>query len=132
LNTTSAIREKAWQNIVRVDQQQYFPGIFDFLDLKKRTLKETPSLLAKLNLFQDKDDILKVKSKFERWRNDEYFCFPVLLSPKSYLVKLIILHTHNESAHGGSYAILTKLRKQFFVPTFFFNCEKASAGMRNL
>lgn len=65
-----------------------------------------------------------MRSKFGRWMDDPEFCFPILLSPDSLLTKLVILDAHEKLSHSGCYAVLSTLRKQFFVPKFFSTTRK--------
>jgi hypothetical protein len=121
----AALRVQAWRNIVATDQSRLYPELIQFFEDTRPNLKDIPPLVARLNLFRDcRDGILKVKSKFSRWRDDVNYAFPVLLAPKSALVNLLIRDAHNTLAHGGCYAILAHTRKKFFVPCFFSTVKK--------
>ena len=76
-------------------------------------MKDTPNIVHQLNLYKDKTGLLKVHSKMERYN------FPLLLSKKSRIIKLIILNYHEKLAHSRCYAILAELRKFFWIPHFF-------------
>ena len=64
---------------------------------------------------------MRVHSKFTRFKN---FRFPILLSKSSPLTKLIIFDYHHKLAHAGCYALLSQLRKQFWIPHYFSMVKK--------
>ena len=121
----SSIRNRALNILISEDQRLNFPDIFKFFASKSNKICDIPSLVSKAKIFLDTDDgLLKVKSKFDRWRGEPSFCFPILLSSDSKLTHLIISDMHIKLSHSGCYSVLTSLRKQFFVPKFFSTTKK--------
>ena len=113
------IREVAFKSIVLQDQLENYSEIFEYFDLKNKTISDMPDLITRFNIFRDCDGLLKIKSKFDRWKENKNFCFPILLCKGTHLTELIIRDTHERFAHAGCYSILSQLCKQFWVPHFF-------------
>jgi len=113
--STGSIRDEAIKSLLRQEQKRYFFKELDFLLSKNRKLKDVPEIVNKLNVFLDKDGVIKVRSKFDRWSLNKEFCFPVLLPKSSALTKLVILDAHEKLAHGGCYSLLAHLRKYYWV-----------------
>ena len=65
----------------------------------------------------DEHGLLRVKGKFKR-------VFPTLLPSGSYLTNLIILDVHIKLFHSGCYAVLTELRKNYYIPKHFSTVKK--------
>lgn len=120
----SNLYASAFNAVLKCDQHEFFPDIFDFLLSSDRKKKDIPPLVSRLNLFVDTDGLLKVKSKFDRWSNKPKFAFPVLLSKDSSVARLIIDHIHFTYAHAGCYSVLTHLRKQYWIPSFFSTVKR--------
>jgi len=81
--------------------------------------RDIPDLVNKLNLFVDKDGLIKVKAKMKNG-----FRYPVLLSKQSYITDLIIRDTHIQFAHSGCYTLLSHLRKLYWIDCFFSTVKK--------
>ena len=109
------LRTTARKHILLQEQKSHFTDIFVYLQSDRKTIKDIPPLLSRLNIFLDENGLLRIKSKFERWKDDPNFAFPVLLPNNSPLTKLIIQYTHVLLAHAGCYNVLTHLRKKFYV-----------------
>ena len=92
------------------DQRQHFPGVFDYFSSSKRLLKELPTIVGQLNVYQDSDGLLRVRSKLEKL-TDKQYRFPLLLSKDSALTRHIILHYHHIFSHAGCYLLLSEIRK---------------------
>lgn len=117
---------KAFKLILKVDQQRYFSGLFNFLQTRNVPIRDIPPLITRLNIFVDADCLLRVRSKFGR---DEYkfplgYTFPVLLAHDSKLTKLIIHSFHVNLAHSGCYNVLSVLRKKFYIPKPFSTVKR--------
>ena len=121
--------------MVRLDQQIYFNEIHCFFDKISHCVKDIPNLVKQLNICRDEKGLLRVKSKFKKWRESENF--PLLLSKNSHLSKLIILDLHEKVMHGGCYSVLSALRDKFWIPQCFslvkktikscINCKKVNS-----
>lgn len=106
--------------IIRCDQQIHFSEMFRYFNRKKVPLKEIPELVKRLNVYPDKDNILRVNSKFsKKKRYWQTLYFPILLSYDSVLAKLMIRDLHIKLAHVGRYTIMAEFRKMFWLPKLF-------------
>lgn len=117
--------QRASAQIILADQKRHYPEIFEFFSSSKKTNKSMPNIISQLNIFLDSDGLLKVRSKFDRWRHRADYRFPILLAKGSALTKLIITDCHYyRLCHAGCYAILTELRKYYYVPNYFSEVKK--------
>lgn len=110
---------KACTQILLADQRANFPEIFSYFSNKSKTIKSMPNLVTQLNLFVGNDGLLRVRSKFDRWKDRMEYSFPIILSKDSIITKLIILDYHDRYAHAGCYSLLSELRKMFYVSKYF-------------
>ena len=67
----------------------------------------------------DKDGILRVKCKFDRWSDHKKYLHPILLAKDSPLTVLIIRDLHCKKGHAGIYSTLTEFRRRFYVQCHF-------------
>ena len=102
--------------VIQIDQREHFPQVVAYLS-KSRGCAEMPPILEQLNVFSE-DGLLRVKSKFKRWR-ESTTKFPILLHKDSRLTDLIIKDLHEKTFHGGIYSILSEFRKFYYVPHCF-------------
>lgn len=112
------------KKVLVTEQMIHYPEIVAFLSATGNKVKDIPPLVNRLNLFRDADGLLKVKSKFGRWKRDQNFCCPILLPKQSNLTKMIIRDAHVKSAHSGCYSLLTSLRRKFWVLNFFSTVKR--------
>ena len=68
-----------------------------------------------LNIFEGDDGLLRLRGRFGNCSLDYDVKYPALLSGNDFLIKLIILQTHEDLLHNGVEATLTKLRKEFWI-----------------
>ena len=85
---------------------------------------DLPNIVQQLNVYLDRDGILRVKCKLDRVRNGSGSQFPILLPKHSKLTKMIIFDMHERFCHAGVYSLLSELRKQFWVPHYFSVVKK--------
>ena len=119
--------EKAFQNIVRIDQKINFPDVIDYFHSTNKSVNKIPDLIKQLNLYIDKFGIIRVKSKMERLKDINRFGrfnFPILLSRNSILANLIIRDTHETMFHAGIYTVLSELRKKFYITKCFSTVKR--------
>ncbi|XP_068215919.1 uncharacterized protein [Palaemon carinicauda] len=111
----------ACRQIIGKEQENNFPEVCEFFK-KSHTLKRNiPNLVTQMNIFQSKDTLLRIRSKFGR--NEQIF-FPVLLPKHGFLTKLLIRDMHVSLGHAGVYSILAQLRKQFWIIHFYSTVKK--------
>ena len=108
--------------IISTDQKLFYPEVFSYFQDKQVRLKDLPNIVSQLNVYLDKHNIIRVKSKFKKWvGHDE---FPILLSRDSALTRLIVLDAHLKLSHSGCYAVLSKIRHTFYIPKHFSTIKK--------
>ncbi|XP_068225135.1 uncharacterized protein [Palaemon carinicauda] len=118
------LRSKALTQIISKDQQINFPDVIDYLSSNSKTKMAMPNLISQLNLYPDTHNIIRVNCKFNEKRSVTNQTYPILLSRESTLTKLIILDEHLLLKHAGCYAILTELRRKFWIPKFFSTVKR--------
>ena len=104
--------------VLRNDQITYFPDCVDYFERKLAKPRSMPNIVKQLNIFMDSDGILRVRGKITN-DDDKHSRYPVLLSKDSILSNLIIMTYHTAMGHAGKYAVLTVLRKIFWIPKYF-------------
>ena len=111
--------------ILKTAQKLAFPEIFQYFERKNPALKDMPNLVRQLNIYKDKNDMLRVCSKFQRFNKDfKGSYFPFLLPKDSRVTELVILDLHAKFAHAGIYALLNEMRKRFYIPRYFSTVKK--------
>ena len=105
--------------LILTDQQKHFPDVCEYFSRGLNTVKNIPDIVSQMNLFVDQDGIFRVKSKFKNQK-----IYPILLSRDSHLTKLIIIDIHHKLAHSGCYAVLSELRRHYFIPKNFSIVKK--------
>ena len=99
-------------------QKQEYPLVFECL-LNKRTQEQFSSaikFIRDLSLVIDDDGFLRSKGRLANAEDSQIADSPLLLPPKSWLCKLIILQAHERCLHGGTADTLTHLRRKFWIP----------------
>ena len=83
------------------------------------------NLVKQLNIYKDKNGLLRLCNKFERFHKDGKTCyFPILLPKDSRITELIIRDLHVKLAHSSLYVLLNEMRKRFYIPRFFSVVKK--------
>lgn len=123
IDTLEEIKDKAFCNVVKRDQILHFGDCVRYFHSKSTRLKDIPLLVSQLNIFKDNCGILRVKSKFRRWK-DGNLNLPILLSKSSILSTLIVREIHFKLAHAGYYPVLSELRTKFWIPCAFSFVKK--------
>ena len=102
--------------IIVADQVKFFRDIVDHFNSAKTGVRKIPPIVTQLNVFRDSEGILRVKSK-SRFGN--YKDYPILISKKSYVAKLIVRDLHKKLSHAPLYTLLGEIRKQFHITAIF-------------
>ncbi|XP_068207450.1 uncharacterized protein [Palaemon carinicauda] len=118
------LRTKALTQIISREQQIHFPDVIDYLSSNSKTKMAMPNLISQLNLYPDTHNLIRVNCKFNEKRSVTNQTYPILLSRESTLTKLIILDEHLLLKHAGCYALLTELRRKFWIPKFFSTVKR--------
>ena len=113
----------ASMNILRTEQQTYFHEVFEYLS-GNHAKKFMPNIVGQLNLFKDKEGVLRVRSKFKEWSENTDGTLPILLPRDSPIVEMIVNDYHHRLAHSGCFSVLSQVRKQFHIPKPFETVKK--------
>jgi len=113
----------AKDHIIGKEQRKIYPEVYEFLESGSRKLSDMPEIVSKLNIFIS-DGVLRMKSKFSRFKNDSNFSFPIVLPKKCSLTDLIIMSMHKMMAHSGCYSVLSKLRRDFYIEHVFSTVKR--------
>ena len=104
---------KAQRYLIKAAQQQAYPKVLDFFRGK---VSKCEPIITQLNLFLDRNGIIRVKSKLGKLESETYTLTPILLSKSCQLTEAVIEDLHLEMKHGQIYKLLAALRKEFYVP----------------
>lgn len=118
------VSESAAAFLVRTEQHCQFAEVFDYFSKKSPCIKDMPNLVMQLNIFIDREGILRVGSKMLKSKCYGINYFPVLLPNNSHLTRLIIESTHAKLSHGGVYSVLTELRRKFWISHCFSTAKR--------
>ena len=120
----SGYYKEANKQIILKEQQIHFSEVFDYFKADIKWVKNLPNIVGQLNVYVDRMNILRVRSKCDRWKKGERYYFPILLPKNSELTKLIIVDLHIRMKHAGCYSLLSELRKEFWIPKIFSTVKK--------
>ena len=103
-------------HLLRIMQRQSFVEEIEFLENPKG--KKVPDLVNNLNLFLDKNNLIRSDGRIGKVVAFEYdVIHPILLPKKHQLTKLIIEDCHLKCQHLGISAMLNKVRLSgFWIP----------------
>lgn len=116
------LTQKANNYLVRQEQIEYAGDEILYLTSPGKIVRDIPRNVQKFNLYIDSDRVMRVKSKFGRWKESSFH--PIFLPKESSLVELLVEHYHIETGHGGVYNVLNRLRKKFWIPNIFVLAKK--------
>ena len=115
--------KQAYQIIVQRDQLLHYSSVFSYMNNNKRNVRDAPSIMTQLNVFKDKNEILRVKCKLSHV-GKHMIDFPILLAKNSRITTLLIEDFHRTLRHAGKYSVLSEFRKKFYVPSSFSTVRK--------
>ena len=117
------ITRLASNQVLREMQYDAFPEVISYFGTASPRQKEMPNIVMQLNLFIDKDNLIRIGGKMNRAAcNRKYF--PILLPKDGHVTKLLILDAHEKLKHSGIYSVLSRLRSQFWIPSCFSTTKK--------
>ena len=108
----------AYKQLIKTDQEINFPEVFEYFLNQPKGIKNIPNIVKQLNLYLDSRGVIRVKSKFNRGNKSDFY-FPILMHKQSALTRLIVENMHEKTLHSGCFPLLTELRKNFYIPSFF-------------
>ena len=95
--------------LISIMQKQMFAEEFKFLEDPKSM--KPPDLVNNLNIFKDKNNLLRVGGRIAKSQSLNFeLVYPLLLAKNHPLTSLIIKHSHLKCKHLGISATLNKLR----------------------
>ena len=124
VNVNKDYLDLARKEIISKEQRIEFTEIFEYFESKDKSLKNIPNLVLQLNIFLDQENLLRVKSKLEKWDCAQRNFFPILLPKNSKMTEMIIFELHIKFSHAGCYSLLGELRKRFWIIHYFSLVKK--------
>ena len=100
--------------LFRMSQRKFYPSVISYLP-KQRSLPDKHPY-SSLTPFLDKDGLLRVGGRLGRSGLPENTIHPVLLSTKSYIVRLLARYAHILVLHAGPSTTMAWLSKKFYIP----------------
>jgi len=111
--------EKALQHILKTEQKLHYGEVIEYFSEINTCVKSIPNIVLQLNLFLDRNGILRVGSKVPKEKNYGNKYFPILLNGLSKFTELLILSCHEKLRHSGIYSVLNEIRRIYWVPKCF-------------
>ena len=115
--------QKACNRIIQETQIAHFPEVMAYFSDPNVPKKSVPNLISQLNLFIDRDNVVRVGGKMNRKNSPDPY-FPILLPKSSWITKIIVRECHFSMKHSGVYVVLSHLRRQFWIPNCFTTVKK--------
>lgn len=115
-NVVPASYSQSVSMIIKQDQRSCFPDVLDYFE---KPGGECPQVVLQLNLFVDRNWVVRVKGKMEHTEAKYEEKYPILLHKTSKLVPSLLNDLHLNLKHAGIYRILNVLRKQFYIPNAY-------------
>ena len=112
----------ATHRLVRESQHLAYEDLINFFYEPSNSLN-VPNIVGQLNVFMDKDGILRVGGKMNK-RNHLDPYFPILMSNKCILTQLLVREAHWNTHHGGVYNVLSRLRREFYFAKCYSTVRK--------
>ena len=72
-------------------------------------------LEASLQLYEDKDGVLRLRSRFANTSLPYKEQYPIILRKQSHFTRLIILNAHEEAKHHGVETTLARIRTEYWI-----------------
>ncbi|XP_055932937.1 uncharacterized protein LOC129962958 [Argiope bruennichi] len=106
--------EEVEASLKLIQQTEFYQEIKCF---KMNKLIPKSSKLLPLNIFLDKDGILRVGGRFSKHPILPYDQkFPIVIPKRHHITPLIIRHFHQLSLHAGPELVLSLIRQKFWIP----------------
>lgn len=105
--------ESAKITVIRISQYSSFMPEIHNLQTNRPLPKE--SKLNNLNVFLDKNQLLRAGGRLQNSQIPEQHRHPYILNPKSPLSRLIIIHYHRKMLHTGTQSLLAFIRWKYWI-----------------
>ena len=102
--------------LIYASQRRAFPEVFDFFEGE---CNRSHPIITQLNIIQDSNGILRVKSKLDTIESEKFVASPILLPKSCNLTESIILDLHKKLKHAQIFKLLSVLRENFYVPSAY-------------
>lgn len=110
---------------IRLVQLRDFPDVVSYLCNPDQNL---PEIITQLNLFMDKNFVIRVRGKMSKLNSCYDDRYPVLFHKKSNVTESLVWEYHVKLKHGGIFKVLNMLRKEFYVPSSFSVVKRILRG----
>lgn len=105
---------RAKSKVFLVSQLYSYPDKYKLLSQGKALPARHP--LLHLTPFVDADGLLRVGGRLQQADLPESTIHPLILSPRSHTVKLLVENTHRTMSHAGSSAVMATLAYTYHIP----------------
>ena len=100
--------------LIKATQQKRFAK--EITHMKTKTKSKSPALISQLQLYLDKNDIIRCRGRIDHSELSMDTKFPILLPKADHLTTLIVRARHASVLHGGVAQTLTDLRQRYWIP----------------
>ena len=109
--------ENAEKKLIRIIQNEAFENEINYLNLKKqeRNPGKMPLYVNQFNLYIDKDNILRCRSRIGKANVPDESKRPILLPAKTKFSELIVKECHSKVMHNGINDTLCTMREKFWI-----------------
>ena len=109
--------ENAEMHLIRSIQAQAFNAELNYLlSLGSKTNKKPPLYMSQFNLFLDKHEVLRCRTRLNKASVSESSKQPILLPTGNYYALLLIQECHRKVFHNGVRETLNLLRQGYWIP----------------
>ena len=113
-NLTATDISEAETILIKATQQKRFAK--EITHMKTKTKSKSPALISQLQLYLDKNDIIRCRGRIDHSELSMDTKFPILLPKADHLTTLIVRARHDSVLHGGVAQTLTDLRQRYWIP----------------
>ena len=99
--------------MLRLEQQLWFSQEYNYL-LKKSNSGQVPTTIIQLDLFLDEDKLLRLNTRLQYSSLPSSAKYPILVSHKGHLIKLLAEESHRLTLHSGVDQTLSHLRLKYW------------------
>lgn len=103
--------------VIRAAQIRYYPNLLAYFNDPSQ--QPEPPIVSQLNLFRDREGLVRVRCKFRNLNAPFNVRNPVLFSKDCELNRGLIWDLHLKLRHAGVYRILAAMRRDFWMPSAF-------------
>ncbi|XP_031337212.1 uncharacterized protein LOC116166396 [Photinus pyralis] len=71
--------------------------------------------LCGMDIYKDKNDLIRLKSRISNRNDCQNFLFPIVLPARHFLVNQLIFQEHLRSCHSGAQGLMSQLRQRYWI-----------------